>query len=305
MRMNVVCAADGNYLRHCAAMLNSLVMYGETSNDLHVYLLIDNVDTKTFATAIPYLYSIVPSLSILKASAAPVQDFPVNGHASVATYFRLLLPQLLPAEVKRVIFIDSDAIINSSLLPLWHLDLEGYKLAAVPDHRLSCKDHGYIYGQYFNAGVMLIDLELWRQVDVLGLGSVFASANPHRLPHWDQDVLNHVFQGNWLTIGERWNACPHLFGLLPQYSLHPDELTSSEQEAINNPAIIHFAGSGPVKPWNAHCSHPMRNLYRQAMAATPWASTPLDDLPPPDWKQAWQKGIFRSKCLLKSMLISN
>lgn len=300
--LNIVCATDGHYLRHCAAMLTSLKLYGSVDQELRVYLIIDNVDSETFAKAIPFLDALIPSLSILKASIEPVRSFPVNGHASVATYFRLLLPQILPSEVERVIFIDTDTIVRSPLLPLWQLDLEGKSLAATPDHWLSCQGHGYVHGEYFNAGVMLIDVKRWRQIDVLGMGGEFARRNPHRLRHWDQDVLNHVFKNDWKPVGERWNACPHLFGLLPGFSLDSRDLSLSEQEAIADPAIIHFAGPGPVKPWNAQCTHPLRNLYRQATKMTPWADHPLDDRPDPMWKSLWKQGIFQSKCLVKRLI---
>jgi lipopolysaccharide biosynthesis glycosyltransferase len=282
-------------------MLTSLRQHAP-GDDLRVYLILDRVDPEVYAAAIPYLQSILPCLSILQAEMAPVREFPVNGHASVATYFRLLLPGLLPAELSRLIFIDSDAIVNSSLEPLWNLDLNGKALAAVPDHWISCRDHGYVHGEYFNAGIMLIDLQRWRQADVLGIGGAFAKANPHRLRHWDQDVLNHVFKNDWLSIGERWNACPHLYGLLPDFSLDPSGLTNTEKQAITDPAIIHFAGPGPVKPWNAACPHPWRELYRQAKAHTPWASKPLDDLPPPRWQRAWKRSVFETKCLLRRLI---
>ena len=149
---------------------------------------------------------------------------------------------------------------------------------------------------------MLIDLERWRQTDVIGRGASFARANPERLRHWDQDVLNHVFEDDWLPIGERWNACPHLFGLLPEFSLRPEDLTPSEQEAISNPAIIHFAGPGPVKPWNARCKHPLRHHYLDARAQTPWADNPLDDAPPPKLKRVWTEAVFQAKCYARRIL---
>lgn len=299
--MDVVCATDGNYLPHCAAMLHSLKQKNP-DEQITVHLVFDNVDRSTFLKGIGFLYDQFPSFNVLRADPDLVADFPFDGHASVATYFRLLLPSLLPAKVKRIIFIDSDAIVMDHLRDLWRMPLEGKALAAVPDHWISCRDHGYVHGEYFNAGIMLIDLEAWRNKDVLGLGRAFAKANPHRLRHWDQDVLNSVFANEWLPIGERWNACPHLFGLLPDFPLDPETLTASEQQAIANPAIVHFAGPGPVKPWNARSTHPLRQHYLSAKAATPWSSTPLDDLPPPKWVSLAQSLTFRAKCKAKQLL---
>lgn len=299
--MNIVCATDGNYLPHCAAMLQSLIANGE-GNEINVYLILDNVSTEVLARSITYLWHICPSLNILKADPGDVVGFPVNGHATVATYFRLLLPGLLPNKLNKVIFIDSDTIVTTNLRELWNTPLQGKALAAVPDHWLSCRDHGYVHGEYFNAGIMLIDLERWRSTDILGEGRSFANANPHRLRHWDQDVLNHVFKADWLPIGERWNACPHLYGLLPEFNLDPAQLTATEKLAISNPAIIHFAGPGQVKPWNARCIHPLKDHYLQSKSKTPWADQPLDDLPPARLVRLRKQLIFKAKSKLKGLL---
>jgi lipopolysaccharide biosynthesis glycosyltransferase len=301
--MDIVCATDGNYLPHCIAMLHSLKAKNP-EEELTIHLLLDSIERETFLKAIGSLHGLIPSFNVLRADPQLVKDFPFDGHATVATYFRLLLPSLLPGNVKRVIFVDSDTIVMDSLRELWQLPLEGKALAAVPEHWVSCKDHGYVHGHYFNAGVMLIDMELWRRKDILGLGRDFAKANPHRLRHWDQDILNAVFPEEWLTIGERWNACPHLFGLLPGFSLDPQNLTPSEKLAISDPAIVHFAGPGPIKPWNARSKHPLRHHYLAAKACTPWADTPLDDRPPSKWVSLAQTATFRAKCKVKQIIQS-
>ncbi|MFM7268842.1 MAG: glycosyltransferase family 8 protein [Cyanobium sp.] len=299
--MNIVCATDGNYLPHCVAMLQSLWQHNQKQS-LRVFLIFADTSPSVLAQAIGFLHQFLPSLSVLEACAEPLQGFPVSGHATVATYFRLLLPELLPASIDRVIFIDADTVVTDSLLKLWEQTLAGKALAAVPEHRLSCADHGYTYGKYFNAGIMLVDLERWRQSSLLERGRRFAQRHPDRLRHWDQDVLNHVFADAWLPIGDRWNACPHLFGLTGGYDLSAKTLSEPEREAIESPAIIHFAGPGPVKPWNARCKHPLRHHYLHAKALTPWASTPLDDRPPPLWQRRLAALLFTTKCWLKSLV---
>lgn len=296
--MLVTCATDGYYLRHCVAMLQSLWQHNPNP-DLEVFIIFDNVESQQLSVAVSYLHDLLPSVSLLQASAKPLSGFPVSGHASIATYFRLLLPGLLPESVERVLFIDSDTIILSDLLGLWNRQLQGKALGAVPEHRLSCLDHGYVFGEYFNAGIMLIDLVKWRQSNLIERGKLFAKNHPDRLRHWDQDVLNHVFEGDWLAVEDRWNACPHLFGLNGGYDLSEKSLSESERQAISDPAVVHFAGPGAIKPWNARCQHPLKDLYLHAKAQTPWAKMALDDAQPPAWQQAINDAMFRSKCYLR------
>jgi lipopolysaccharide biosynthesis glycosyltransferase len=299
--MNIVCTTDGNYMRHCVAMLQSLWKHNPDP-DIYVYLIYDNVDPHKLSLAASYLHSFLPGLSLMQASPKPLIGFPVSGHGSVAAYFRLLLPAMLPMSVDRFIFIDADTIIVDSIAPLWELSLEGHALAAVGEHRLSCQDHGYEFGAYFNSGIMLADLNKWRQSDLLQRGRRFAIEHPERLRHWDQDVLNHVFEGDWLPLHDRWNACPHLFGLSRDYEIINYKFNAIEKEALSNPAIVHFAGPGPIKPWNAQCKHPFKGKYLEAKAKTPWATTPLDEIPPHPWLQALNKKVFQAKCFVRHYL---
>jgi len=88
---------------------------------MHVYLVDDNVDSYKLSQAAGYLHDLLPGLSFLQASPKPLIGFPVSGHGSVAAYFRLLLPAILPMSVERFIFIDADTIVFDSLSPLWKL----------------------------------------------------------------------------------------------------------------------------------------------------------------------------------------
>ena len=298
--MNIVCTTDGNYLSHCVAMLKSLWEHNP-DEDMHVYLIYDNVDSHSLGLAASFLHGFLPGLSLMQASSKPLIGFPVSGHGTVAAYFRLLLPAMLPLSVERLVFIDADTIIVDSISPLWELSLEGHALAAVGEHRLSCQDHGYEYGKYFNSGIMLIDLSKWRQSDLLNRGRRYAIEYPERLRHWDQDILNHIFEGDWLALPDRWNACPHLFGLCKNYDAIGYELSVAEKEAFSNPAVIHFAGPGPIKPWNAQCNHPLKERYLETKAKTPWASTPLEDIPPSSWQMTVNKAVFEAKCFVRKV----
>jgi lipopolysaccharide biosynthesis glycosyltransferase len=60
----------------------------------------------------------------------------VFGHISIATYFRLLLPSILPPLLERVLFIDSDIVINSSLEEFRTTPIDGYAMAAATDRNL-------------------------------------------------------------------------------------------------------------------------------------------------------------------------
>ena len=216
----------------------------------------------------------MPSVSFLQVESGLLCAFPVFGHISIATYFRVLLPSLLPPLLERVLFIGSDIVIDGSLEKLWTTPIDGYAMAAATDRNLDMQRVGLDLAPdspYFNARVTLIDLIKWRKENVLERGLNYAKDNAQKLSKWDQDVLNHLFEKRVLLVHQRWNAMSHLWGLDPAWLEALGGLDQEEKEAVDNPAIIHFAGGGFGKPWNDQCPHPWEDRYRSILATTPWA----------------------------------
>jgi hypothetical protein len=69
--------------------------------DLAVFLIYADADPVELGTLMTYLSGLLPSVSLLRADPKWLEGFPVSGHATVATYFRLLLPAILPGALER------------------------------------------------------------------------------------------------------------------------------------------------------------------------------------------------------------
>ena len=226
------------------------------------------------------------------------------GHISIAAYYKLLLATALPRAIQKAIFLDCDMIVVDSLSGLWNTPLGDQPLAAVTDHHIkeNCQRLGLSEALgYFNTGVMVIDLNKWRKIDILSEGLKFANNTHAILKHCDQDILNRIFEGQWMHLDTRWNASPHLWGLC-SVPVPPEEaaaLASQDTIARNKPAIVHFAGSGNAKPWHYKCAHPWKARYLELKNKTPWAGTPLDSQPPPLFVRLWRRLISKLKRLIK------
>ena len=97
---------------------------------------------------------------------ANFEDLRVDKWASIAVYYRLLAPRLLPDTIEKVLYLDSDLIVRKSLAPLWNTDIADRPLAAVPDYigGTAGRDLGLPDGtKYFNSGVLLMNLQYWRR----------------------------------------------------------------------------------------------------------------------------------------------
>lgn len=280
--MNIACNINNDYVRHCAVMLRSLWEFNPR-DDLNVYIVHSQLDSKERAKLVGYLNDFIPAVSFLHVDDSTLRGFPESAHVKLPSYYRLFLPDILPGFVDRVMYLDSDLIVNGSLDDFLSISLDGYLLAAASDRNLDMQRARLGLAPdspYFNAGVMVLNLSDWRQLDVGARGLDFARKYPEKLPNCDQDVLNHLFEKRCRIVDQRWNAMPHLWGLDQQWLKDQGGLSEEEAEAQAAPVIIHFAGAGFAKPWHVACPHPWRERYRAILATTPWAGTPLEGAPP-------------------------
>lgn len=279
--MIIACAINNDYIRHCAVMLRSLWDFNPR-DDLTVFVVHSDLDSQERGRLVAYLNDFLPSVSFLHVDDTVLEGFPESDHVKLPSYYRLFFPEILPGFVDRVIYLDSDLIVNGSLDKFWSMSLDGYLLAAATDRNLDMQRERLGLAPespYFNAGVMTLNLSEWRQLDVAARGLAYAKKYPEKLPNCDQDVLNHLFENRCLLVHQRWNAMPHLWGLDQQWLAEQGGLSEEEVEAHADPVIVHFAGAGFAKPWHAACPHPWKERYRAVLAETPWAGTSLEGAP--------------------------
>jgi lipopolysaccharide biosynthesis glycosyltransferase len=197
-------------------------------------------------------------------------DFPAftdRGHINRSTLFRLGLEKHAPADCRRVLYLDADLAILSDVRPLWQTDLQGKPIAAVVDAYLDAAEFARRWGlegegAYFNAGVLLIDLEQVRRERLFVKAIEFIAAHEPELPYSDQDALNHVFWRNWRELDVAWNV--QRFQAMPETARDLPE----HKRLHGAPAIVHFMGA--EKPWLPGVWHPWAWTYWRNLAWTPF-----------------------------------
>ena len=143
--------------------------------------------------------------------------FYTRGHFSVETYYRLVLPELLP-DYNKVLYLDSDMIIRRDIAELYDLDLESYLIAACYDADTSGLYNGYEPNKknymdsvlkmvnpysYFQAGTLLINLKEFRKMYTTK--QILDYATSYEFQLLDQDILNHLCEGKVKYIDMAWN----------------------------------------------------------------------------------------------------
>ena len=205
-------------------------------------------------------------IDVGKAMAPYEKKLHTWAHFKIETYFRLLLPQLLPYHHK-VLYLDSDMVCLADISELYDTDVEGYLIAACKDPDTTGIYQGVEVDlgqpnkrhymdevlkienpfEYFQAGTILFNLDEWRRS--LDVEEVFAFAQAEKWQLLDQDVLNYFCQGRVRFVDMAWNVMFDNggFRISDIISHTTPELYDAYLSAREAPKIVHYAG--PFKPW--------------------------------------------------------
>ena len=244
--MNILVSCNDNYLMPLEVMLKSFFDSNPSPIPHQIYMLRSALSKE----ADDELRSVVTSLggeyfSILVDSSV-FDGADTKAYISKETYFRLMAADYIPKEIRRILWLDADIIVRKSLKELYEVDLEG-KWAAACSYgpsmisliRRNAESLGLSQpGNYFNAGVMLYDLDAIRNADINSARDVFLSENKDRkLMFPGQDLVNAVFDGHVKIVDYRlWNSMTHCIA-------RKEDLVYAKENA----AILHFPGR--AKPW--------------------------------------------------------
>lgn len=285
--IHVVLASDENYVQHMAvAMVSLLHNCGSTSS---VSLTVINNDmcslSKERLSDIAGRYD--AAITFVDIENEVFNNLHTSPRFTRASYYRLLAPDILPEDVEKFIYLDSDLIVRHDISELWETDISHYYLGAVydigicqPAYRLAldpdCLKAAYDTGiyrteylglpagdLYFNSGVLLINTSKWREFGIREKVLQYAAQN--RV--YDQDALNAVLWGKWRALDPKWNVYRLLFRQYYRCTCHVD-LPNCYFETLRNPSIVHFTGD--IKPWHYACCQPFVSEYYDYLSLTPW-----------------------------------
>lgn len=276
--MEIVCATDSCYVMQTGIMLTSL-FENNRGEHIRVHLLHDGITNEKVSQikCIADVYG--QQVVFYKMDESRFSSFPIgregqNTHvgATYATYYRLFLTEVLPPDVNRVIYLDGDIVVMDSLSELWNLDMQGKAIAAVPDSYNNRPDpyNRLHYPQsmgYFNAGVLVLNIEYWRENNVVRDFCECASAKSDNLACHDQDILNYVFRESKLTLHLKYNMLNE-YWFDTSNSVVSWEFDNQMRDGQQHPVVVHFTGI--PKPWFSNCHHPMKSEYEHYRAMTMW-----------------------------------
>ncbi len=215
-----------------------------------------------------------------------------------AVYLRLALPDAFRAEYRRLLYLDADIFVQGGdLSALMGLDLKGFGLGAVRDNIQwrtpgrrpeQFRRLGLPTAKYFNAGMLLIDVEDYLDADIMARCVELGRQHREIMIRHDQNLLNAVLQGGWAELHPTWNW------------LYTRD--TAFFEAMEDANIVHFIG--PKKPWN-HSGGALPRRFRRAYRDFFAAHLPEAPQIGPDGKAPHDNRSWMRKSLLRHVVSMN
>jgi lipopolysaccharide biosynthesis glycosyltransferase len=267
---------DDRYCRAMGGAIGSVIAHNpEQRFKFHALAFSMNEEHQARLRRLEEMHPLVSAeLHLLdQASLAPFANLLGHSHYSLSTFARLLMPAELHGQTDRVLYMDADVLCTGKLDELIAMDMSDVTSLVVPDAVITARRRVAALGlpqpQYFNAGIMLINIERWLAEDTLGAALHVLKTSTKDMRFLDQDALNIVLNGKVRYISARWN---YLYDLIRDL-----EMNRTALKDLSGASLVHFAGA--VKPWADWTGHDVRHLFRQGLALTPWADMPLDPAP--------------------------
>lgn len=272
-RLAVVAATDDGFALPTVAMAASLAASAVPERALDLYVLDGGMAPATADRLQRALGHIAARARrrgvdlrpvVVNPDLSSVAGLPTHGHISSSTYLRLLIPDLLPQSVSRVLYLDGDVVVRRDIDELFRLDLGSAPAAAAPNitkSTIGTNMRRHVErgldpdATYVNTGVMVLDLDRWRAER---LGSEVLQdlrKHGHLYQFWDQCGLNAVLQNRWAPLPPEWNVQTG------------SPITKTSPPPLSAVAVLHFTGR--YKPWHVAYSSefgdaPVYKAYRRA-----------------------------------------
>lgn len=189
---------------------------------------------------------------------------------------RLVLDKFLPKDIEKVLYLDGDTIVRGSLNELWNLNIDDYILGASIEptvDRTRKINLGLENKPYFNAGVLLVNLNKWRTLGASKMILDYYKKNNGKLFANDQDAINGALSDLIYTLLPKYN----FYNIFYQYPysflcklMKPVQYIKEEdfKDCVKEPVIIHYLGE--ERPWRIGNHHKYKNDYIKYLSNTPW-----------------------------------
>lgn len=281
--LNVLYAFDNNYAPFGGTSIFSLLENNQDIDRIRIFVVMDNVSDenkqKIQRTVDKYKRELIivdgqQFADLMKELGVPMY------RGSYATHYRKFFHLFLPDDVKTLLYIDSDSIVPGNLSDLINFDFKGKCVAVVKD-AIAGKYKtllGFSSDEiYFNAGVTLINVELWKERGYSEKLIDYIQNVRAKFVNPDQDLFNMVLKNDTIALPPEYNFMPvhraypdkAFFFCYPQKGYYS---TGQLEHARQNPKIIHAYRFLGEFPWHKNNYHPDTELFDSYLYKSEWSN---------------------------------
>ena len=251
--INICVSCDNSYSTYAGVLIASVLYNADKDDNLSFYIFDGGISDEQ-KNNILSLKSIKDcNINFIKIDNELFRDYEkikTHTYISIPAYYRLKIASLLP-NLSRIIYFDCDIVVNSSLKSLFNTDIENYAIGGVKDinTRITKKNSNYV-----NSGVLLLDLDKWRNENIEEKLYKFTKKNADSITKGDQEIINRCLAEYITLVDDTWNVQSSNFTNRSSYT--------------KNPKVIHFVAR--KKPWHWASFSYHRDLYFKYLQLTPW-----------------------------------
>ncbi len=251
MVIHIAIAFDAHYLNPCYALLAS-IMHNHERGSVCIHAIATGIDDSILDRIKKHIHQFGNEIQYYSISDSRLNDFVTMNTWTSAVYYRLYFSSLVQDKVERLIYLDTDTVVLKSLMELNSVSLGGFPVAAVWDNYVRTQPLIGIEkeGEYFNSGVLVIDVNRWRDEKISENAIRYLLDYPERIKFVDQCALNAVLKGKWQKLENKFNLL---------YSYVPESLSKKELSLfLTDKVIVHFTLQ---RPWHMLCKSRLRYFY--------------------------------------------
>ncbi len=299
--INICLASDDNYCTHLGVCIISIL---ENNNDkINIHILNNNISRGN----IEKLNSLKDKYSRLDLFFYNIHDYfkefnidnlincELNNNEffkilGISTFSRLFMADILPNEIDKILYLDSDIVVLRDLHEFYNIDLKDNYCAGVIDimSNISKSYHNPNAQAYINCGVLLISLEKWRKINFSKLSIDMIKNYNNKEFLNDQNIINMISEKHKLIVDPKYNTMAEFFYVNYEKNLKINNYFGSIEEfysinemenALENPTIVHFMSQIWDRPWFENKGKTVKNPYNEKYlyykSISPWKDTAL------------------------------
>ncbi|MEE9362039.1 MAG: glycosyltransferase family 8 protein [Cellulophaga sp.] len=278
--INIAYSCDNAYVEHTGISIISLLENNKEINSINIYFIEKDVSQeninklKEITAQYKRKFIIIPFKDICK-------DLKINtlGRHIETVYAKLFFSRI--EDIDKILYIDSDTVINSSIAEFWEIDLADNLLAGVETYTVDAKKELNLSKSdtFINDGVTLINLKEFRKQNIEQKFIECIASYDGNPPVLSEGVINKVCKGKLKTLHPKYNLMSGFFTYKKNHFLDMNEYYSKAviKEAIQKPVIIHYLSAFFNRPWDINCTHPMKDRYLYYKSISCWKNLPLQN----------------------------